>query len=95
MARLEETVVQQIDLLLMIDNSRSMADKQQVLVQALPDLVAGLVNPRCVDAASPLDQSRWCIPGQAGPLPERRPSIRAPPGSRATSTRSTTSTSAS
>ena len=38
-----------IDLLLSIDNSRSMADKQQILALAVPDLVKGLVNPGCVD----------------------------------------------
>jgi hypothetical protein len=43
--------VDKVDLLLMIDNSRSMADKQQILAFAVPDLVASLVNPRCVDAS--------------------------------------------
>jgi hypothetical protein len=47
--RLTESAVDKIDLLLTIDNSRSMADKQQILVQAVPDLVKGLVNPKCVD----------------------------------------------
>jgi hypothetical protein len=40
-----------IDVLLMIDNSRSMADKQEILASAVPDLVGGLTNPACVDAA--------------------------------------------
>ena len=52
-----------VDLLLMIDNSRSMADKQQILGAAVPDLVQRLANPPCVDGngapgpqpASPLD----------------------------------------
>jgi hypothetical protein len=30
-----------VDLLLAIDNSRSMADKQQILALAVPDLVTG------------------------------------------------------
>lgn len=38
-----------LDLLLMIDNSVSMADKQQMLRAAVPDLVGRLVNPACVD----------------------------------------------
>ena len=42
--------VDKVDLLLMIDNSRSMADKQQILAFAVPDLVGALVNPRCVGA---------------------------------------------
>lgn len=41
--------ITKIDLLLGIDNSASMADKQQILAQAVPDLVERLVNPRCVD----------------------------------------------
>lgn len=41
--------VERIDLLLAIDNSGSMADKQEILARAVPDLVERLVNPRCVD----------------------------------------------
>jgi hypothetical protein len=51
-AKLTESAVDKIDLVLMIDNSRSMADKQQILVEAVPDLVRGLVNPKCVDPAT-------------------------------------------
>ncbi|NUQ76384.1 MAG: hypothetical protein HUU21_22835 [Polyangiaceae bacterium] len=42
--------VGKVDLLLMIDNSRSMADKQDILAVTVPDLVNSLVNPACVDA---------------------------------------------
>lgn len=38
-----------LDLLFMIDNSSSMADKQAVLKEAVPDLVNRLVSPHCVD----------------------------------------------
>src|SRR4051812_19345082 len=48
--KLTQSQVDKIDLLLMIDNSRSMADKQAILVAAVPDLVKGLVNPKCVDS---------------------------------------------
>jgi len=41
--------VDKIDLLLTIDNSGSMADKQAILADAVPDLVRGLVNPACLD----------------------------------------------
>ncbi|MBK9259512.1 MAG: hypothetical protein IPM54_06700 [Polyangiaceae bacterium] len=41
--------ISKIDLLLAIDNSASMADKQQILALAVPDLVESLVNPRCID----------------------------------------------
>src|SRR6478609_8179884 len=52
-----ETVVPQpaidkIDLLLMVDNSASMADKQRILADAVPDLVRGLVQPKCIDAVT-------------------------------------------
>lgn len=47
--KLQQSSVDKIDLLLGIDNSRSMADKQQILALAIPDLVKGLVNPRCLD----------------------------------------------
>ena len=39
-----------IDLLLMIDNSPSMADKQATLAAAVPQLLTQLVAPNCVDA---------------------------------------------
>ena len=38
-----------IDLLLMIDNSSSMADKQATLADAIPQLLTQLVRPVCVD----------------------------------------------
>ena len=47
--RLTQSSVDKIDLVLAIDNSRSMADKQDILSLAIPDLVKGLVNPRCLD----------------------------------------------
>jgi hypothetical protein len=40
-----------IDLLLMIDNSSSMADKQKVLAAAVPQLLSQLVQPQCLDAS--------------------------------------------
>src|SRR5262245_7323152 len=47
--KLTQSAVDKIDLVLAIDNSRSMADKQQILALAVPDLVKGLVNPGCVN----------------------------------------------
>ncbi len=47
--KLTQSAVDKIDLVLAIDNSRSMADKQQILALAVPDLVKGLVNPACID----------------------------------------------
>lgn len=47
--RLTQTGVDKIDMLLAIDNSISMADKQAILAAAVPDLVDRLVQPICVD----------------------------------------------
>src|SRR5262245_37887229 len=46
--RLRQGTVDKIDLLLVIDNSRFMGDKQEVLKQAVPDLLLQLVNPLCI-----------------------------------------------
>src|SRR6185295_15124440 len=46
---IQQKSVDKIDLLFMIDNSISMADKQSVLREAVPDLVQRLVSPNCVD----------------------------------------------
>jgi hypothetical protein len=48
--KLTQSSVDKIDLVLAIDNSRSMADKQNILALAVPDLVQGLVNPPCVNS---------------------------------------------
>jgi hypothetical protein len=45
---LEQNAVERIDIVLAIDNSSSMADKQKVLAKAVPVLVKRLVQPRCV-----------------------------------------------
>ncbi len=61
--------VDKIDLVLMIDNSRSMADKQMILAFAVPDLIGSLLNPRCLDstgvpaAIQPSDALSTCPPG--------------------------------
>src|SRR6188508_1302996 len=47
---IRQTAVDKIDLLFMIDNSISMADKQQILAEAVPNLVLRLITPICVDA---------------------------------------------
>ena len=38
-----------VDLLFMIDNSASMLDKQELLLQAVPDLIGRLLTPKCID----------------------------------------------
>ncbi len=49
--------VEQMDLLFVIDNSRSMADKQALLADAVPALVSRLVNPLCVSRDGQAEQS--------------------------------------
>jgi hypothetical protein len=46
---IRQTAVDKIDLLFMIDNSISMADKQAILAEAVPLLVTRLITPVCVD----------------------------------------------
>lgn len=59
----------EIDILLSIDNSRSMADKQQLLALGIPELVSSLVDPPCVDVdgvpteVQPDSPSEACPPG--------------------------------
>ena len=48
--QITQTGVDKIDLLFMVDNSTSMADKQNILQAAVPALVSRLVDPICVDA---------------------------------------------
>lgn len=48
---LTQSKVDKIDILLAIDDSGSMADKQAILAVAVPDLVEALVNPPCLDDA--------------------------------------------
>jgi hypothetical protein len=44
--------VNKVDLLFDIDNSSSMADKQEYLAKAIPDLVARLVTPIRIGSSS-------------------------------------------
>lgn len=44
-----QRVADKLDLLFVIDNSVSMADKQEALAQMVPRLVRDLVNPQCLD----------------------------------------------
>lgn len=46
---IRQTAVDKIDILFMIDNSISMADKQAILAEAVPELVNRLITPICVD----------------------------------------------
>lgn len=57
-----------LDLLFMIDNSMSMADKQEILSQAVPVLLRRLVTPNCLDdqgrSVGVSDQNGRCAQGQ-------------------------------
>jgi hypothetical protein len=46
--QLTQSGVDKIDLLFVVDNSSSMADKQAILALAVPDLIGGLLNPPCI-----------------------------------------------
>lgn len=60
--------VEQMDLLFMIDNSRSMADKQALLRDAIPPLVRRLGNPHCASVA---DRTRTVVASSPGaPCPD-------------------------
>jgi len=70
--RLTQSSVDKIDILLAIDNSRSMADKQAILALAVPDLVKGLVNPRCLDENGVPAQTQPAYPLDACPMGTKR-----------------------
>lgn len=66
--QLVQNAVDKIDMLFVIDNSASMADKQAILKEALPDLVNRFVSPICVDDMGvqkehPLSGTDECPPG--------------------------------
>ena len=63
-----------IDLLIMIDNSSSMADKQQTLADAVPQLLGQLVKPQCVDAdGKPFDPPISAVLGASPPCTQGSP----------------------
>ncbi len=63
--------VDKLDLLFMVDNSISMADKQELLAQSVPALVQRLVEPRCLDAdGTPTGAN---VPCPSGSKPELKP----------------------
>jgi hypothetical protein len=49
--QVKQSGVDKIDLLFMVDNSASMADKQEILKDAVPVLLSRLVSPICIDGA--------------------------------------------
>lgn len=73
--RLVHSSIDKMDILLAIDNSRSMADKQQILALAIPDLVKSVMNPRCLDGNGqtvtnqPLNPYDACPVGSAREFP--------------------------
>ena len=55
-AAIKQQAVDKVDLLFMIDNSSSMGDKQDLLAQAIPDLVRQLLEPACLRDDDPSEQ---------------------------------------
>jgi hypothetical protein len=45
----QNQVIDKVDILFDIDNSASMGDKQNYLIQAIPDLIGRLLTPDCLD----------------------------------------------
>jgi len=67
----------QVDLLLVVDNSRSMADKQAILAATVPQLLGFMTNPRCVDGdgvivSQPTDPAAACPNGSSRQIPPVR-----------------------
>jgi hypothetical protein len=64
--------INKLDLLFMIDNSMSMADKQEILSDAVPVLIRRLVTPNCLD-----DQDRAIgVSDSNGTCAQGRPEMR-------------------
>jgi hypothetical protein len=61
--------VDKVDLLLMIDNSISMGNKQELLAEAVPVLLQRLIQPLCVNATGQVTGSQPC---PSGTVPEFR-----------------------
>ena len=65
----DQATADRIDILLVIDDSGSMTDKQRLLADALPDLVERLTHPACVDpegtpiASQPVRRTDACPAG--------------------------------
>src|SRR5687768_2735326 len=71
--RLHHESVGKVDVLLVVDNSISMADKQELLGEAIPTLIRRLIAPGCVDEnGNSVGQSADPICPQ-GSAPEFRP----------------------
>jgi hypothetical protein len=74
--RLTLGAVNKVDLVLVVDNSASMADKQRFFALAVPELLGDLVNPACVDlttgqptSAQPGSGLEPCPPGSKRQFP--------------------------
>src|SRR5881392_4030157 len=59
---ISQQAVDKVDLLLMIDNSASMGDKQTILADAVPDLITGLIKPHCRKLADDTLQTQLADP---------------------------------
>jgi hypothetical protein len=79
-SQIRQTGVDKIDLVFMIDNSLSMADKQEILADAVPVLVQRLITPTCVDkSGAPINggtvvaQADGTCPAGSNGVPEFKP----------------------
>ena len=63
------TKTDKVDLLLVVDNSASMQDKQIVLAETLPRLLGQIVSPPCVDDSGNTAENQPTLPDEACPDP--------------------------
>lgn len=72
--QIQNTAIDKIDLLFVIDNSASMADKQSILENAVPQMVTRLVTPDCVTRTDGVVDQASRAPSTAAAAPGGKPS---------------------
>jgi len=72
--QIQNTAIDKIDLLFVIDNSASMADKQSILENAVPQMVTRLVTPDCVTRTEGVVDQASRAPSTAAAAPGGKPS---------------------
>ncbi|MCC6525463.1 MAG: hypothetical protein IT373_22620 [Polyangiaceae bacterium] len=55
-----------MDLLLVVDNSRGLADKQVGIAAIVPEVLGAFINPRCVDSGGGAAPTQPTTPSEAG-----------------------------
>jgi hypothetical protein len=63
---ISQQAVDKVDLLFAIDNSSSMGDKQKYLAEAVPDLIKGLLQPKCVNPETKVPDPSGAVASPTG-----------------------------